>query len=449
MSLNRRNRVRVSIISSAIVLLVTPCGLTAQSPADDLPEPTPTAATPSGGEYVRAVRLLTIPRGTSGGAEAAVASDQGVYLAGKWWNREEKSNLWLWRIDDSGKKVWEKRLAHQDGNETLAIVGLLPGARQFTEGDPVPGVRVVYGHGLETKLAFFRADGEQVLQKKIEGLADAHGLATDDNDTLYLFGTSDVAQDQPIHTWIARVTRLGSVLWKHTFRAEEVAATGASGRSDEAVAVPAGFLQVTLLHDGTMLGDGSLVFVGQTGVYNKFGQGKSKLWLLRIDRDGKRLAEAFVDGGRVFPSGRDLIANCNGEVIVPYTTEQLPPISEAPLNVPPGFGIRLARFNAELEKLWDKPLGNSTMPGAATITGPAPFVSLTAEPDKLLIRGTADEGDELWIARVATPDSFVTPLATLRSGDDIISVFNYRRQRPRDADRFQEVLLVYVRPPSR
>ena len=62
--LSRRNVVRLSIIANVVVLLVAPCRLTAQSLADDLPEQIPTAAVPIGGEHVRSVRLLTIPRAT-------------------------------------------------------------------------------------------------------------------------------------------------------------------------------------------------------------------------------------------------------------------------------------------------------------------------------------------------------------------------------------------------
>lgn len=447
MSLKKRNVVRLWLAASVAGLLVATGRLTAQLAADDLSEPIPPPAVLTGGEHVGSIRLLTIPRATSGRVESVIACDQGVYLAGRWWNQEEKLNLWLWRIDDSGEKLWDKHLAHQKRNEELTIVGLLPGARELTEGDPVPGVRVVYRQGLETKLAFFKADGEPILEQKIEGLESSHGLVADDEDKVFLFGRSMIVSGQPIHAWVARVTRLGAVLWKHTFRAERVRADDALEKADEAEAVPAGSLQATFLLDGTFLEDGSLVLIGQTGVYNKFGQGPSQLWLLRIDRDGRRLAEAFIDEGRLFPSGRDLIANCDGGVVALYTTAQLPPISSVPLNVPPGFGIRLARFNAELEKLWDTRLSSTGMPGAATIIGPDPFVSLTASPGELLIRGSSDAGDELWNARVATPESFVTPLGALRSGDDVISVCNYRAYRSRDPDRMQKVLLIHVSPP--
>ncbi len=370
---------------------------------------------------------MTIPRATSGDAEGVIACDGSIYIAGTWWNQEEQSNLWLWRIDDSKERVWEKHLARQQRNEEVTIVGLLPGARKFTQGSPVSGVRVVYRQGLESKLAFFRADGELVLEKNLGVLEDTHGLTADSEDNVYLYGTSMTVQGQPSHAWVARVTRLGVVLWKHTFRPDREQANDPSSKANAAQDRPEGTRRVTFLLDGALQGDGSVVLVGQTGFYNKFGQGSSKLWLLRIDRDGNRIAESFVDGGRIFPSGRNLIATCGDGVIVPYTTTQLPPIAGAPGNAPhDGFGVRLARFNAPLQKLWDKPLSRTLMPGAATLTGPDPFVSLTADHHELVIRGASDAGDEVWSSRVATPDSFVTPLAALRTGNEVVAVCNYR-----------------------
>lgn len=153
-------------------------------------------------------------------------------------------------------------------------------------------------------------------------------------------------------------------------------------------------------------------------------------------------ARAFIDEGRICPTGRDLIAGCGDGVIAPYTTNQLgEPENPNPLE----YGMRLARFNSRLEKLWDKPLPSTSMPGAATITGPAPFVSLTAW-GPLLIRGADEEGSEVWQARAGVPAYLVSPLATLRMGDDVVAVCNYESRDSRDTDESQEVLLVFARP---
>jgi hypothetical protein len=185
------------------------------------------------------------------------------------------------------------------------------------------------------------------------------------------------------------------------------------------------------------------VLVGQTGVYNKFGQGPSKLWLLRLDANGKKIAETFIDDGRLSSFGSQFIAKSGDDVIVPYTTDQLPPISGAPYAFPPKFSMKLARYDAQLNQLWVKPLATTFMPGAATFTGPAPFISLAPMSDHLLIRALDENANELWTTHVATPDSHVVPLATLRMGDEIIAACNYRANRKLE----QQVLLVFIKPP--
>jgi hypothetical protein len=76
---------------------------------------------------------------------------------------------------------------------------------------------------------------------------------------------------------------------------------------------------------------------------------------------------------RVLPSAYDIIARRDGRVITCDTTAQLPPISTLPLNAAPDLRVRIARLDADLKKLRDKPFFGRAMPGAATLTGPAPY----------------------------------------------------------------------------
>jgi hypothetical protein len=130
---------------------------------------------------------------------------------------------------------------------------------------------------------------------------------------------------------------------------------------------------------------------------------------------------------------------------VPYTTSELPPISGAPYNFPPEFDIKLARYDVQLNQLWEKPLSNNAMPAATTITSHAPFITLTPLSEELMIRALDEQGDELWSSRVDTPDAFVEPLAALHVGDDIVAVCNYRANGRKLE---QQILLVYVKPPQ-
>jgi hypothetical protein len=402
------------------------------------------ATTSDADQNVGAIKLLTIPDAESGQVQAAVPCGQHLYLAGKSWNPKDKSSLWLWQIDGSAERRWELQVARQERNEQLTVVGLLPGARRFEEGGS--GVRVVYRTGLQTKLAFFTAGGEQVFEKDLGRLETTRRLVAGENDSVYLLGTTTVTLGKPIHAWVARVTRLGTLLWKRQYLAgpsDKATATEQAAKVDE---VPDGFLQVSYLLDGASFPDGSLVLVGQTGIYNKFGQGESKLWLLRVDQDGEPLADAFIEGGRNLPSVRDLIANCTDGVIVPYTKQQLPPISQVPVNCPTEFGTRFASFDLNLEPRWDKRLLTTRLPNWATLTGPAPCVSLSAQPDVLLVQAISDPGVTLWETRVATPDRFVTPLGILRREKKIVAVCSCMTRGREDGARLIQVLLVGIEP---
>jgi hypothetical protein len=198
------------------------------------------------------------------------------------------------------------------------------------------------------------------------------------------------------------------------------------------------------LLDAVSLDDGSIVLVGQFGVYNKFGQGDSTLWLLRIDRDGNKLAEAFVDQGRLYPKGRDLITRCGEGIVVAYTMDQLPPIGAALCNREmAGFSVFVVRFDDQLQQVWGTHLYGSLMPGAAAIGGPEPLVGFVVAGDQLLVRGINREGKEHWASRATVPEGFVTPLGILRHGDDVVAICNHRETN-RDAYAYaQSALLVF------
>jgi hypothetical protein len=117
------------------ILLEVPCQLPAQQTSLRDPDLPRLQALPVGGKHVRSIRLINIPDATSGGAQAAIVSEQSIYLAGKAWNKKDnEESLWLWRLDGSGERLLEKRLARQENTEEMRIVGLLPGARTFSQG---------------------------------------------------------------------------------------------------------------------------------------------------------------------------------------------------------------------------------------------------------------------------------------------------------------------------
>lgn len=234
------------------------------------------------------------------------------------------------------------------------------------------------------------------------------------------------------------MTTFGSVVWKHVYKPDvPPIAVDEKLRASQ--------FRISFLFDGARLKDDSLVLVGQTGVYNKFAQGPSKLWLLRLDGEGKKLNETFIDDGRTLITDRQLIAATGDGVIVSYTTDLLPRINAIPLNTRPEFGTSWARYDATLKQLSNKTFVTTGMMGAATIVGPAPFVSLIGLSSGVLVVGSDQAGKELWRSQITTPQAFVTPLAAIRANEDnIIAVFNYRSTI---GDKGQQVLMIRIKPP--
>ena len=99
------------------------------------------------------------------------------------------------------------------------------------------------------------------------------------------------------------------------------------------------------------------------------------------------------------------MAGCDDGVIVSFTRSQLPPIGGAPYNAPPRVDTTLARFDAHFTQLWEQQLPMSFMPGAATIDGARPYVTLSAWPGTLVIRAADKNGEEHWRSVVNAPEA--------------------------------------------
>jgi hypothetical protein len=412
----------------------------------------PAAATsvPIGDEHVKSVWMFDMASDSPFGAKAAVLSGDVIYVAGQSYTKVDGSKFWLWCIDHAGKKLWEKELAHSTRSSLVEIVGLLPNERSAGPGTNrvFATVTVVLKDGVKTILRPVSEDAEFEQDYALAGNDDTAGVIELENRDLLFFGSEMYDTRKQQHTYVARTDDIGKLLWRLP-----LAPAGAveSDPNPEAPKTPtSGSYHKELFHDAALLGDGSAILVGQAGDYNKFGQGPSKLWLVRVSGDGKKLAEAFIDGGRTFARGRGVTARHGDGIVVGYTTAQLPPIGSAPYANEPSFPNRLAAFNAKLEKLWDKPLPNTSMPGAVSINGSDSYVSASANVDSLIVRGADANGDELWHSTVATPKSGVLPIAVLQIGEQIVAVCNYSAHPAPHAPRARpQLMIVTVTPPRR
>jgi len=433
----------VIALSSDIQLWAT------EVPADANQPSAPVQSAPTGDEHVKSLWQFEIASEAPFCVDAALASDEGIYLAGHAWTKATGQSLWLWRIDRSGTKQWERSLALEKRNEGLEIVGLLSNRRviEAARESAGGGVSAVIEQGTETRLQSFTADGKIVAERALASHDATGGVIAFENGDLLLFGMDMYDLRKQRHAWAARTDREGKVTWRLALDPQPAAEKRAPASPKP---LPGGVQHLDQLHTAVLLGDGSAVLVGQTGVYSKFGQGPSKLWLVRVSGEGQKLAEALVDDGRTYGGTRDLVAKHEAGVVVSYTTAQLPPIAGAPYNNPPSFANRLACFNPELDKLWEQPLPNSGMPGAVAICGPVPYLSLSAEIRKVVVRAADASGNELWRSVVETTKSSVFPVAVMRLDNDVVAVCNYQAHPAGPSDRPRpQVMVITVAPPAR
>jgi hypothetical protein len=395
------------------------------------------AALPRGDERVKSVWLFDVASDLPFCADAAIADSQGLFVAGHSWREVDGERLWLWRIDREGNRLWEKELARPKVAESLKLVALLPGENEKGSVGAEHEITIVTSCGLKTAARTCNLRGELsdelVLDEK-NGATGAVRLADGD---LLVFGSETARSLAPSPCWAARFGRSGEERWRlkldPTVDAKRIVPWARKLMSP-------GQYHVDFLQAGAETHDGSAVLVGVTGDVNKFGQGPSNLWLVRVSGDGKQLAQTLVKDGRFFGGVKDLIVRRGNDVLVPYTTAQLPSIGNVPLDAAPSFGGRLACFDSTLAMLWEKPLPDSAMPGAVAICGSGPYAMLSASADDVLVQALDDDGEELWESKVEAPDSSVFPVSLVRResgvGDqvsgEIVAVCNYLRHQARN-----------------
>jgi hypothetical protein len=403
----------------------------------------------TGDEHVQSIRLYGIDA-TSGRAHAAILADDSCYIGGEAWSKAtDELNLWLWRIDLASNLLWQKEFSK--GSNVLCI--LPKNSVAAKAGDrSTDGVYVIVRRGGHAEIVFIDSKGNVSQEKRLGGSGFVYGNVMLSGGDFLLFGSSEGNLQRKSHAWISRIGQDGKLRWQKDFHAD-AAKWSEKIQAARQQEVPKGFHRGDSLYSAAVIEDDSIVLVGQTGEFNKFGQGPSKLWVLRIDGDGKQLAEIFIDDGNVFRGTKDLIAPVGDGVMLTYSVDQLPPIGGAPYNFPPdGFRARLLRLNATLEKQWETLLPSTAMPGATSITGPAPYISVTptinAAGKHLMVRGNNEVGEELWTSQVSVPNGSARPLSTLRIGNDVLAICNYTSHRKEDRKRMDNVLVVRVQPPA-
>jgi hypothetical protein len=234
------------------------------------------------------------------------------------------------------------------------------------------------------------------------------------------------------------------VVWKRDFDLTNAGPPDQGPRKK----LPPGRHRSDLFYAATPLVDGSLLLAGMSGEVTKFRQGPSKICLLRLTANGEKIAAGFLDGAKAGRSSGDMLAATADGVLVPYTMSVLPPNGGAPGTFSGIFDANVARFDLDLKKVWAKPLPPSFMPGTVTIKGPAPYVTASMLGPKLTVQAISDEGAKQWESKIDNPDSFATPIATLRSTKNTVVVWNNNmRNRKPDLPGVAQAMIVVIDEP--
>ena len=240
-----------SLIAAAAAWAIVPSACF----AFQIPDLDPDLKIVKGEEHVLFTKRHQLP--DSARVTDSVRAKDGIYLI----LRIERQTR-LWKIGNDGELMWEKPIGE----------GLFQD-QWLQADDQENGVRVLGSR--------FDADGNDEAKREIAQRGSEGALKLRDGGMLF-FGSPRDQTD----AFATRTDREGKTLWTQKYPAGELPA-------DQ----PGRLYSNTTLCRGVVLPDSSMVLVGQTGQYGKFGLGKSKLWLLKIDSAGKKLAEAFVDDG--------------------------------------------------------------------------------------------------------------------------------------------------------
>lgn len=402
-----------------------------------LPAPRAVPAEPKGDDRIKSIRMLEIPgEPVVSKVSRAILTDDSFYIAGHSWTEETGEDLWLWRVDRAGKKLWEKKI-HAQGRDSLEVLALLAPSTANAKPTDSEGVKLMMARNSQPVAILVRPDGEFLPEVKIEKLDGATGALAVGKDEVLLFGTGRYAKDKQPDVWIARCDATSALLWKQVFPLGTAA--------EQVPEAPKGTIRNAFLLSAGVLGDGSIVLVGQAGAFSKFGTGLSKLHLLRINQVGEKLSQSTIDNALIFPSARDLIAPCDDGVLITYTF--IDPLELKKEQGPPKFDARAARFDSNLKKVWDKPVPGFSMFTTATITGPAPYITVVADmmEKAIVIRGLSDSGEQVLQARVSELAGMAFPVQTLRADGNAIVVCGYNSFGIVDGKREpSQVLLIEV-----
>lgn len=181
--------------------------------------------------------------------------DGGLAVATSTTYQRDHHDLWILRLDRSGKQVWGNAFGGQRNEIADAIVALKGG------GYLVAG-RIEGGRGSSDEIQIIKLDssGNAVWERTFSGIESdgVKSLAVLPDGTIVAAGSTRSGRAGDYNAWLLKLDRLGNQIWESSFGGNKNQHANALG----------------------VLPSGGLVVAGTT---DSKGAGKQDLWLVRLD----------------------------------------------------------------------------------------------------------------------------------------------------------------------
>lgn len=224
----------------------------------------------------------------AGGRAVVVTKDGGCIVTGWVIRKPTRHDILVARFSADGKVVWKRVFG---GGLTDQPFGLV----KAKDGVLVIGATQSKGAG-SYDAWLLRLDGKgKLLWDRTYGGGDMDslmdGVATRDGFVLAGGTWSTGAGKEDF--WLVKVDHSGKLIWQHTYGGKEI---------EEAKSL-------------TATKDGGFVLVG--GTYS-FGAGKEDVWVVKVDRHGKKLWDRTY-GGKKWDGGSSVVATRRGLAVLAWT----------------------------------------------------------------------------------------------------------------------------------
>ncbi|HEC77120.1 MAG TPA: hypothetical protein ENI33_07690 [Thermoplasmatales archaeon] len=192
-------------------------------------------------------------------------NDGYIFVAGCWSFGSPNGNVWLVKVDKEGNEIWNKTYGgknHEIGYSITEDGGkyILGGiTRSFGAG------------GYDIWIIKTDKEGNEIWNKTYGGKLDEDARKILETNDGYIFVAGCWSFGSPNgNVWLVKVDKEGNEIWNKTY----------GGKNNEY----GGIVKQT---------DKGYVIMGQT---SSFGDGKSDLWLLKVDKEGNEIWKRRIGG---------------------------------------------------------------------------------------------------------------------------------------------------------